>query len=190
MSHAPSPQNHTRGGDTTTPAPHRTRIALKPSTAARGHVDGGWWPWSNEAAAEFPGLIRTLSTRVGPVSRMSYHLDTWPTAPRKLFMDGRIVRLDGFRTTDPHTVTVTGTRSRRLSLLVVPPQTPASTAQTVLDASAAPESTNTVKDILTSNGIPPDPHHTTNAPPTPGTETIPEQRWESEGGTVHHNPQD
>jgi Family of unknown function (DUF5994) len=32
-------------------------LRIKPNTAARGHVDGAWWPRSHDPAAEFPGLV-------------------------------------------------------------------------------------------------------------------------------------
>ncbi|WP_033296161.1 DUF5994 family protein [Amycolatopsis jejuensis] len=49
----------------------------------------------------------------------------------------RTVRLEGFRSTDPHTIMAPGTDSRRVSLLVVPPETPGGMARAVLRSAAA-----------------------------------------------------
>ncbi|MGZ3146446.1 DUF5994 family protein [Lentzea chajnantorensis] len=75
----------------TAPADRRglaLRLQLKPPGAALGPVDGGWWPWSDELAAELPVLVTALGARLGPVNRVSYRLDTWTTVARKTPVDG------------------------------------------------------------------------------------------------------
>src|SRR5256885_4263215 len=42
------------------------RLRMKPSGAARGYVDGAWWPRSQDPAMEFPGLVLAMSSWVGP----------------------------------------------------------------------------------------------------------------------------
>jgi hypothetical protein len=135
------------------------RLQMKPAGAARGHVAGGWWPWSNDPAAEFPVLVAALGAWVGPVNRVSYHLDTWGTVARKAPVDGRMVRFEGFRSIDPHTVVVIGSDHRRVSLLVVPPGIPGGAARAVLRSAADRDSTAGVADILASNGVPLETHH-------------------------------
>jgi hypothetical protein len=71
---------------------------LKPrSNIATGYVDGGWWPESHDLQTELPGLVGLLADRLGSVERVSYHLDDWEDGPQKIRVDGRVVRLSGFR---------------------------------------------------------------------------------------------
>jgi hypothetical protein len=54
---------------------------------------------------------------------------------------------------DPNTVVVTGPNQRRMSLLVVPPNTPGGVARAVLRSATEPDNVASVEEILTSNGI-------------------------------------
>lgn len=96
------------------------RMEMKPAGSATGYMDGGWWPRSTDPASEFPGLIGALHEQVGQVSRVAYNLDFWATVHRKLTVDGRVVRCEGFHTMNAHTVTAIGVDSRRVTVLVVP----------------------------------------------------------------------
>ncbi|MGB3438608.1 MAG: DUF5994 family protein [Actinophytocola sp.] len=164
------------------------RVEMKPAGAATGYVDGGWWPRSTDPAEEFPGLVGALHGHVGQVSRVAYNLDFWAPVHRKLLIDGRVVRCEGFHTMNPHTVTAIGTNSQRVTLLVTPPDTPEDVARAVLRSAADQDSVATVEDILAGNG------GRADSPPvtrrrTPVADAIPGQRWEDEGGTVNRNDQ-
>lgn len=168
---------------TTGPQPHGSRLAMKPIGSMRGSVDGGWWPRSGDLGAEFSELVSALAPWVGPVDRVSYHLDTWGMAPRKLAVQGRTVRFEGFRSMDPNTVMVTGADSRRISLLVVPPGVAGGTARAALRSAARHDSTGTVTDILAGNGITPGTRpDVTAAVPHPRAADAAEQQWEADGG--------
>ena len=69
-----------------------TVIRLGPVT---GFVDGGWWPRSDDLAAELPELLAQMSTAGYQVRRVAYNLDAWDPAPRRLTVAGRVVRLGG-----------------------------------------------------------------------------------------------
>lgn len=164
--------------------PHGSRLAMKPIGSMRGCVDGGWWPRSGDLTAEFPDLASALAPWVGPADRVSYHPDTWGMAPRKVAVQGRTVRFEGFRSMDPYTVTVTGADSRRINLLVVPPGVAGGTARAALRSAADHDSTGTVTNILASNGITPGSRpHLTTAVPHPRAADAAEQRWEADGGS-------
>ncbi len=137
------------------------RLALKPDAGPGSHVDGGWWPWSTDPATEFPMLIRAMAAR-SPVRRVSYQLDTWGHAERRLTVDGTTVRMEGFRTTRPDAVTVIGPNLTRSRLLVVPPDTPDDIARAVLRAASSSHPNATVEEILARHGVP-----ATNAAPEP-----------------------
>ncbi|MCD2185761.1 DUF5994 family protein [Actinomycetospora soli] len=129
------------------PAPDTTtaRTRLKPPGPATGFVDGAWWPRSEDLAAELPPLLEDVHDR-GDVARVAYHLDDWTAAPRRL-APGR-VRLEGFRTTAPHSVTLVGPAGLRLVLLVIPSSTPEGTAEAAMTAAAAPDDRRSPADLL------------------------------------------
>jgi hypothetical protein len=129
------------------------RLRMKPGTAARGYVDGAWWPRSHDPAAEFPGLVLAMSSWVGPVRRVAYHLGDWTSTNRELTVEGWSVRLIGYPTIDAHTVVVTGPNQRRMCLLVVPPETPGGVARAVLASAAGSDAVASVEEILVSNGV-------------------------------------
>ena len=52
---------------------------------------------------------------------MALTLDAWDTAPRRVVVDGRRVRVGWFRHMDAHTIGVTRALQDRVALLVVPP---------------------------------------------------------------------
>lgn len=81
---------------------------MKPHTAAPGPLDGGWWPWSTDPTTEFSSLITAMAVLGMPVLRVSYNLDTWDAGGRRLPVLGAVVRMEGFHTAQPHTVTLVG----------------------------------------------------------------------------------
>jgi hypothetical protein len=137
------------------PEPMRAevRLRIKPNTAARGHVDGAWWPRSHDPAAEFPGLVLAMSSWVGPIRRVTYHLNDWDTTRRELTVEGWTVTLVGLPTLDANTVVVAGSNQRRMILLVVPPGTPDGAARAVLRSATEPDTVDSVEEILASNGV-------------------------------------
>src|SRR5437763_893887 len=83
------------------PTQHQLRLRLKPKGPVTGYVDGGWWPRSRDLVAELPELAAVLSVRLGPVQRIAFPMDAWgPTPAGRVEIDGRRVRLEGFRSQD------------------------------------------------------------------------------------------
>ncbi|WP_433261354.1 DUF5994 family protein [Actinosynnema sp. CS-041913] len=126
---------------------------MKPHNNEAGSVDGGWWPWSTDPATEFPPLITAMAARGMAVQRVSYHLDTWDVVGRRLTVRDTVVRMEGFRTMPPHTVTMIGPGRARTRLLVIPPATPGGAARAALRVAADTGSTAGVEDILEWNNI-------------------------------------
>ncbi|WP_439378919.1 DUF5994 family protein [Amycolatopsis lexingtonensis] len=134
----------------------RDEVRLRRKPAAGGYVDGAWWPRSRDAAVEFAELITAVRDQVGQVERISYPLaDGWEVTHRKLVVDGRLVRLEGFHAMPSHTLTLIGTQQRRLTLLVVAPETAQDTATTALKAAADPGDTASPDDLLAVPSGPP-----------------------------------
>lgn len=98
-------QNDTDTDRRISPA-HRLRLEL--DTGDRS-IGGFWWPHSRDLAAELPDLLTMLTSRLGPIHRVIYHLDEWTTVPGELDFGRRQVRLDGYRRDMPaRTVQIVG----------------------------------------------------------------------------------
>jgi hypothetical protein len=146
------------------------RLRLRPKALTTGYVDGAWWPRSRDLAAELPALLAVLAVRLGEISRVSYNLTEWDTAPRQIAAGGIRVRLGGFWSRPPNTVDVVTGDRRRLTLLLVPPGTDPSAAHQTMMRAARRENTDTVEDLFR-----------TEVPHTTGS-TV--DAWEIEGGRI------
>jgi Family of unknown function (DUF5994) len=135
------------------PAPPGLRLQLDPTMAGTGAVDGGWWPRSRDRDAELPGLIAGLESSVGPITRVSVNLDAWDTAPRRVAVDGRRVRVGWFRHMDAHTIGVTRAFQDRVALLVVPPEATGEAAGTAMAMAADAANNARPADILAAARI-------------------------------------
>ena len=135
------------------PAPPGLRLQLDPTMAGTGAVDGGWWPRSRDPDAELPGLIAGLDASLGPITRIALNLDAWDSAPRRVAVDGRRVRVGWFRQMDAHTIGLTRGSQDRMVLLVIPPQ--ATTAAAGIAMAMAADAANSARpaDILAAAGI-------------------------------------
>ena len=121
----------TSASSTLPTTPTIDRLSLKPESATTGFVDGAWWPASRDLAAEMPSLLAALGDRAGVVERVSYNIDAWNAVPRKVRVDGNVVRMGGFRSQAAATLKVLGEQGM-LTLLLVPPETEEQAAQRVL----------------------------------------------------------
>ncbi|MGF6882857.1 hypothetical protein ABIA39_001799 [Nocardia sp. GAS34] len=157
------------------PAPN-LRVRLRRESPAHSHVDGAWWPYRNDLAAELPELLEHLSPRLGPIERVLFHLDEWSKTPAKLSFGERRVRLDGYRHHKPaHTILVRGVDGRTIGLLVIPPTTGSDTATAIMAGVTHSDDTSTVEDLLIVN--------TRDRRARTDRETA-EQRWDNEGGAT------
>jgi Family of unknown function (DUF5994) len=134
-------------------APPGLRLQLDPTRAGTGAVDGGWWPRSRDPDAELPGLIAGLDASLGPITRVALNLDAWDTAPRRVAVDGRRVRVGWFRQLDPDTIGVTRAGQDRVILLVVPPQATTAVADSAMATAADAANSARPTDILAAAGI-------------------------------------
>ena len=123
------------------------RLRLKPEAPTTGFVDGGWWPRSRDLAVELPGLLAELGVRLGRIERVTYHLGDWDPTPATLRVQGRVVRLGGFRTQHADTVDVLLHR-QRITLLVVPPETSGQAAHDALSRAGHHGGTDDVTSLL------------------------------------------
>ncbi|HET6705046.1 DUF5994 family protein [Amycolatopsis sp.] len=164
-----------RPGQGTHPLP---RLVWKPQGGPAGHVDGGWWPWSRDLAAELPGLAAALTARMGYPTRVAYTVSEWDSAPRRLEIDGQVIRLDGLLDRDGHILSVTGPEPNHLTLLVIPPQAADTAGHRALMTASRRGNTDRPADILAASGALVPPAATRSRPDTT------EDSWETEGGHV------
>jgi hypothetical protein len=129
------------------------RLQLDPTMAGTGAVDGGWWPRSRDPDAELPGLIAGLDSSLGPVTRVALNLDAWDSAPRRVAVNGRRVRVGWFRQMDTHTIGVTRASQGRVALLVVPPEATGEAAGIAMAMAADVANNARPADILAAAGI-------------------------------------
>jgi hypothetical protein len=127
--------------------PEHRRLSLKPEAPATGVVDGAWWPRSWDLAAEVPALRTALAPRLGSVGGVSYNLDDWGPTPRKIKIDGALVRLAGYRSLHCNTIDVHGAR-QHITLLVVAPEVTASVARATLRDAGTPANADGVETLL------------------------------------------
>ena len=134
---------------TTSPDPVRVRV--KPDAPATGFVDGAWWPASRDLVAELPAVVDVLASHLGRVEAVSYNIDAWEAAPRKADIGGHVVRMSGYRTQPHDTIDVMG-GTRRLTLLVVPPETDPATARAAVAAAGREGNVDDVAALLAGSG--------------------------------------
>lgn len=128
---------------------HTPRLRLKPKAPVTGHVDGAWWPHSEDLVKELPDLLAVLAVRLGGVDRVLYNLAEWSKAPARLHSEGREIRLDGYRSQPAHTLEVIGKDRDRILLLVVPSRADPDLAHDTLMSAAAPGDVTSVDNLLT-----------------------------------------
>ena len=135
------------------PGPENTpRLRLKPKAPTTGHVDGAWWPRSDDLSRELPDLLAVLSVRLGAIDRVMYNLAEWAKVPRRLTTGGRAVRLDGYQRQPVSTLQVLGANGGdRILLLVIPPHSEPGAAHDAMMTAAAPGNASTVNDLLAAS---------------------------------------
>jgi len=138
-----------RSADSTHSGPQSTpRLRLKPKAPSTGHVDGAWWPHSDDLSIELPDLLAVLSVRLGPIDHVTYNFADWATAPATFPTGGDEVRLSGFYQQQNNTVEVIGVNRTKLVLLVVPSRTEPERAHEILMSAATPKNASTVDGLL------------------------------------------
>jgi hypothetical protein len=161
---------------------HALRLKLKPKAPATGYVDGAWWPRSIDLPTELRPLVEVLAIRLGRVERVSYHLGAWDAASRRINVDGRLLRLGGYHSQNPHTVDVIGLNGRRLTLLVLPPSTAAATAHQVLMQAGRRDDADSIDEVFAPVGAP---SAAVPAQPDGYLADAAVDRWEVDGGRLY-----
>jgi len=130
----------------------QTRLRLKRKAPTSGYVDGAWWPHTEDLKTELPDLLSVLSVRLGNVERVTYNLAEWSNSPRKMLVNDRVVRLDGYRRQPAHTIGVLDGKGGQIVLLVVGSRTEPDTAHAIAMAAATTDNSETVDSLLSTTG--------------------------------------
>ena len=151
------------------------RLRLKPAHRSGGHVEGAWWPRSDQLLIELPPLLAALAPRVGVVDRVVYDENNWAPQALPMKFRGRSIILDGSSTTSTNTLSVIGKGFGRLVLLIVPPYTNPTRAYTAVMTASKPDDVSSPDELL---GIGP------REAQDRRLAVLAHQRWESEGGAL------
>ncbi len=117
---------------------HSNRLQLKPYRAVSEHIDGVWWPRSTNLVDELPGLVASLSGRLGQVVMVGYRRNGWHKTPTVAEIDGHTIELLGFTSDEEASVIVMGGNGRHITLHVIRPDIDEDAARQALDAVRAP----------------------------------------------------
>jgi len=138
------------------PASRETaRISFRQPVATSGFIDAAWWPRSLDLAAELPPILEVLWTAAREITRITFNISAWEPAPRRMHIDGRVVRLGGFNTSDPLTVRMSdASRVERIDILVIAPSTDPLLAERELALASQADSRYRAQEIVSRVGDP------------------------------------
>jgi len=107
--------------------PVRARLLVQQDRTGRGLLDGGWWPRTNDPAAELPGLIPELDERHGRIIRVMLGTGDWDaTRPPLLSFPTsrgrRVVKLGWFDSMPAGLLTAISASGERTDLVTIPAQ--------------------------------------------------------------------
>ena len=106
-----------------------SRLQLNPFRLGAEHIDGAWWPRSRRLVSELPGLLTSVSDRLGQVVMVGYRRNGWDETPLLAEIAGRTVELLSFTSDEPASLIIIGEDGRHITLKVIPPDADEQTAQ-------------------------------------------------------------
>jgi hypothetical protein len=158
--------------------PSTPRLRMESTGARRTLLDGGWWPRSTDPVAELPGLVLAIDGVHGPVTELVLSAEGWDSHPRRLGINGRVLRMGYFSSQPPSLLTALCANGDRVDLLVVAPNTAGGTADAAMDLAATSGNLVHAQHIIPAVS-------TTIPSPSPGVDSA-EQVWDTEGGRSPH----
>lgn len=113
---------------------------------------------------------------------MSYNIFIWDVAlPHCVAVDGHRVRLEGFHSQHRHTVDVITTDKRRLTLLVVAPESTPASAQQLLAAGSRRDNAESIDELVADGDCTP----ARREPVQEATAAAAGQPWALNGGRLY-----
>jgi hypothetical protein len=128
-------------------------LRLRLSTSiGRGALDGAWWPYSRDLAAEAVDLVDHFPTGFDRICRVVYSSPDWVACRARVRAANGVVNLGSFPHDDTHLVMLRSVaavyRPRPLLLLVVPPDTDDRAARHAMRIAAMPSNDKSAATIL------------------------------------------
>ena len=125
------------------------RISFRQPVSPDGFIDAAWWPRTLDLTNELPQLMDVLWTASREITRITYNVTAWNPAPRRMKIEGRMVRLGGFATSDTNTVRLSDAWGReRIDILVIAPDTDPAIAERALLIAGQTDNPYRAADIL------------------------------------------
>jgi hypothetical protein len=163
------------------------RLLLRPEHSPAAPLDGGWWPRSDDPAAELPGLIAALDERCGRIIRVMVGTVGWDAdRPRRLHVaspaGSRVVKVGWFATMPTGLLTVISARGARVDLVTIPSRTSEQAASAALRQAAQAGNREHAPEILAA--IAAAPGTAADVAPGKAATRTPLSVWEWEGGQL------
>ncbi len=171
---------HAEGMTTISLTPPSTpRLRMESTGARRTLLDGGWWPRTSDPVAELPGLVLAIDSVHGPVTELVLSATGWDSHPRRLGINGRVLRMGYFSSQPRSLLTALCANGERVDLLVVAPDTADGTADAAMVLAATSGNLLHAQHIIPAVS-------TTISSLSPGAGGA-EQVWDTEGGRSSHS---
>jgi hypothetical protein len=129
---------------------HEPRLVIARRPSRRDHLHGAWWPHSSDIGLELAPMIALVGARFGPVLGVMLNDDEWPEpSPASRHARSGKTKISWYGLKGSHEVVLLCDRSRRLALLVLPPDTPEPVALTASLMACAPGNALSANETLT-----------------------------------------
>jgi len=115
------------------------RLVIAQRPTRRDHLHGAWWPHSGDIDQELAPMLELVRARFGSVFGVMLNRDEWPDADvaSRQARHGK-TKISWYGVMEAHQIVLLCDRSRRLALLVLPPDTPEPVALTATLMACAP----------------------------------------------------
>lgn len=134
-----------------TPFPSATRGDLRLRMVehpGRQSLDGAWWPYSRDLTGEIRDLVRGFPGEHGRITRALFSPPDWDTAPRRVDLGTKVLKVGSFPEDDTHLLVVQTANRERLTLLVVPPSFTATQGEEALLAASTSGNAHSGTEVL------------------------------------------
>jgi len=156
------------------PAPdvaERSPLRMRLRRGEPGALDGAWWPQTRNLQVELADLVDHFPPGVGRIDRAVYSPPDWLPSPRRIKTARGFLKVGSYPRDDTHVVLLRLSTGETLTMLVVPPATPASQAARMMQAATSVGTRLTAQAIL---DLPPAPRRPA------GDESA--DHWNDDGG--------
>lgn len=130
------------------PVPRGDLRLLMVEDPGRHRLDGGWWPYSRDLVAELTDLVRHFPSARGRITRALYSRPDWDTAPHRVDLGTKVLKVGSFPDDETHVVVVQTADGERITLLVVPPRFTRAQGDEALLAAATPGNEHSGTELL------------------------------------------